>query len=69
MRPNKYLERNRERISLEGSRSHSEVYPGLERWLLDRVLPQRQDERPPGGLTTGSVTSPIDRLGCAAKGL
>ena len=28
-------------------RSHSEVYPGLERRLLDRVLPQREDESRP----------------------
>jgi hypothetical protein len=63
MRPNKNtwseIAIQSERMSLQRCRSHSEVYAGLERRLLDRVLPQRQDERPPGGLTTGSATSPI----------
>src|SRR3954452_25149557 len=48
-----------ERMSLQGCRSHSEVYAGLERRLLDRVLPAARGRKPLDGLTARSVTSPI----------
>jgi len=57
-----------ERMSLQGCRSHSEVYAGLERRLLDRVLPAAAGRKAARRLDD-RICHIAHRLGCAEKGL